>query len=655
MAKARLGESYLQIVPVIGNLAAQIASQLQGSVQTPQLASAANSVGGSIGTQTGNAAGQAAATGMGAKIMAGIAALGIAKVLSEAITQGFEQQGSDNKIAAALNLSSKEAAKVAEATRDVYTSAYGESYEAVNENMMKIVGSIKGAKDMSSEELSKMSKDVENLSSTYDLDGGLITQAIQSMIGTGLASDWDDAVSTILAGYQTLGSSGEDWLDSLNEFSDDFVQFGLNGKDGLKLVNAAVKAGIKDTDAFVDGLNEVGIKINDMSADEAYKALGMDPNQIRKNMKEGGDVAKQQFVEIIEKLQKTGDRNLWAQVFGTKSEDYFKAFQDFDISSLNKELEDGVGNMEKFDETLNKGANSSMETFKRTVSEAFIQTLMPALNAITPLIASFVSFLKENEWAATALAIVIGGVMVASLVAAAVAAWSFVAPFLPLIGTVLLVVAAIAAVVAIVWLLAANWDTIVKWMTDVWNGFVGWISGVWNGFVGWWMDSWAMQIQWVTDGVAAIGNFFIELGKGIANFFIGVINNVVNGINFLIEALNGIQFDMPDWMGGGSWGGFNIPTIPQVQAMKNGGVVPPSPGGSLKILAEAGRAEAVVDEGKLNKALDINNSIMAGAGVGGGTTFNIYQQPGESTEELVQRIDAHREFTGLRDGYNYNA
>lgn len=629
--KARLGESYVQVVPVIGDLANQLAAQISASLGSGQVTQATQSTGQQIGNQTGAAAGTAAGTGMGTKIMGALAGLAIADVLSKTIEEGFARQGTNNQLAAALNLSPEESKKIADATSEVFAGAYGESYEAVNENMRAIVGSVENGRNLSKDELVKMSQDIENLSATFGLEGGVITQAAQSMIGTGLADNWDDAMSTILAGYQTLGASGEDWIESLNEFSDDFVGVGLSGEQGLNLVNAAIKAGIKDTDAFVDGLNEVVIKINDMSADESLTALGLDPNHVREEMKKGGDAAQAMFSEIVTKLQASGDRALWAGVFGTKAEDYALAFQNFNIDSLNEPLAEGIGNMEKFNETLGEGGASSLEAFKRSITDAFITTLTPVLTYITPILASFVGWLKENEGAAMALSIVFGVLVVTALIAATVAAWGLVVPFLPLIGTVLLVVAAIAAVGAIIWLIATNWDSIVNWITEKWAGFAGWFG----------------------ETFASMTEGFSNFGKTIANAFIGNVNLIIGAVNWLIDMLNGLQFTLPDWAGGYSFGGFGIPNVSEIPALAKGAVVKPVPGGTLARLAEKGKAEAVVDEGKLNGVLD---GILSN-GMGGntpGVQYNIYQQPGESTEELVQRINSYNEFNALKEGYNFN-
>ena len=59
-----------------------------------------------------------------------------------------------------------------------------------------------------------------------------------------------------------------------------------------------------------------------------------------------------------------------------------------------------------------------------------------------------------------------------------------------------------------------------------------------------------------------------------------VINLIIRGLNWLIEKINSISFDMPDWVpgvGGKSWGP-NIPLVKewQIPQLAQGAVIPPN-------------------------------------------------------------------------------
>lgn len=79
--------------------------------------------------------------------------------------------------------------------------------------------------------------------------------------------------------------------------------------------------------------------------------------------------------------------------------------------------------------------------------------------------------------------------------------------------------------------------------------------------------------------------------NSVIQMFENMVNRVINGINSLISGFNSIGFDLPDFLGGGSWHP-SIPTIPTVNLprLANGCV---TTGMTLAEIGEAGR-EAVL-------------------------------------------------------------
>lgn len=79
--------------------------------------------------------------------------------------------------------------------------------------------------------------------------------------------------------------------------------------------------------------------------------------------------------------------------------------------------------------------------------------------------------------------------------------------------------------------------------------------------------------------------------NSVIQVFEDMVNHVINGLNSLISGFNSIGFDLPDFLGGGSWHP-SIPTIPTVNLprLANGGV---TTGMTLAEIGEAGK-EAVL-------------------------------------------------------------
>lgn len=582
--------------------------------------------------------GSSAGAAIGTAMAAGFAALKVGEYMMNQVTAGLEQQGLNDVTAAALNLSEAQAEKIAKISSDLFAGAYGESYEEVQSAMRAIVGSTSEGADASAEELEKMGRDVLNLSKVYGLSSEEILKSTQSQLSGGFASSWDEAISNVTGGFQTMGANGDDFFESLNEYATSFKGLGLTGQQTLNLFNASLDAGARNTDVLSDALREVQIRMGDESSFEALDALGFDPQEIKAKFAAGGDAASEALQDVWTRLQQEGDKDLFAQIFGTQSEDYFEVFQNIDLSSFNDQLAEGVGDMEKFDELINGGINTSLESFKNLISQAFIELLQPALELITPLLSDFVTFLQENEAAAAAIAIIIGGVFLAAVIALGVALWGLVAPVLanPITWIILAAVAAVGLLVAAVWAIAENWDFIMASISAAFGAFVSFISSA----------------------VSAVGEAFASVFTGIGNFFIGFVNIILSCINLIIQALNSIQWTAPEWMGGFEIG-FNLPELKTIPKLARGGVVNPGPGGegALALLAEANRPEAVVDEGLLNAALAQGLSGTNNSSDAGGLVINIYQQPGQSSEELVTLIADEYDFnsSSANMGYGYQA
>lgn len=166
-------------------------------------------------------------------------------------------------------------------------------------------------------------------------------------------------------------------------------------------------------------------------------------------------------------------------------------------------------------------------------------------------------------------------------------------------------------------------DFIYKFISGIINGVRDLCTFVWDSFM-WIMtdlpsivaNALVAAVQYVTQFFAevvadvgnafeAIGQFFVDLWDGICSFFDNAgqavqdfwngfleaakapINGIISLINMMIDGLNTIQFDIPDWLGGGKFG-INIAHIPM---LAEGGVITAP---TLAMVGEGAQNEAVV-------------------------------------------------------------
>lgn len=107
-----------------------------------------------------------------------------------------------------------------------------------------------------------------------------------------------------------------------------------------------------------------------------------------------------------------------------------------------------------------------------------------------------------------------------------------------------------------------------SYFVGLYNSIVTIMTGIYEFLAGVFTNNW--RRAWEGWDTIATGIF-----EGMWNKIKLIINSVIEGINFMIRALNGIAFDIPDWVPeiGGNHFGFNIREIPK---LATGAVIPPN-------------------------------------------------------------------------------
>ena len=118
------------------------------------------------------------------------------------------------------------------------------------------------------------------------------------------------------------------------------------------------------------------------------------------------------------------------------------------------------------------------------------------------------------------------------------------------------------------------------------------IDFVKNVFTGKWSDAW----ENIKNIFRNIWDSFKNIAKVPINGIIGYLNGLIRGINFLVDKLNEIHFEIPDWVpsiGGNSYG-INIPHASEIPYLAKGGIL--SSGSA--IVGEAGAELLTMMNGK---------------------------------------------------------
>lgn len=168
------------------------------------------------------------------------------------------------------------------------------------------------------------------------------------------------------------------------------------------------------------------------------------------------------------------------------------------------------------------------------------------------------------------------------------------------------------------------WDSVKQ----VFDGVIDFIRGV---FTGDWQRAW----EGVKEIFRGTFNAFASLAKVPLNSVIALLNGAINGINKMIDALNGLHFSIPDWvpfLGGKSFG-LNLRHVGSIPYLANGGIL--SRGSA--VVGEAGPELLTLTGGKavvqpLGGSSVVNNRNL------GGVNITVYGAPGQDVDALAEVI-----------------
>lgn len=166
------------------------------------------------------------------------------------------------------------------------------------------------------------------------------------------------------------------------------------------------------------------------------------------------------------------------------------------------------------------------------------------------------------------------------------------------------------------------WDSIKK----IFTGVIDFVQGVFSG-------NWKKAWEGVKTIFKGIFDGLLAIAKAPLNLIIGILNGLIDGLNFLIRGINKIGFDVPDWVPviGGKRFGFNLKEIGKIAYLAQGGVL----SSGTAIVGERGPEMLTMNNGRAVVQPLTNNTTNQNYG---GVTLNIYGAAGQSIQDLAEII-----------------
>ena len=231
--------------------------------------------------------------------------------------------------------------------------------------------------------------------------------------------------------------------------------------------------------------------------------------------------------------------------------------------------------------------------------------------------------------------------------------WDFLKPIFAIIGQ-----AIISSIVTYVKILIKTFQVIKTVVSTVWNflkPIFQFIGNAVKNYITFYVEALKKSFNAIKTVVQGVWNFVRPIFNRIGNAIETAIGGAVSIVKGLIDGLKnvwdrvisgiksawnsgpgGFGFDIPGWVPVVGGKTFRIPTLAE------GGVVSPRSGGTLALIAEAGRSERVepLDPNGLSardKALIDYLSNNNPSGVGS-AVINVYPSAGMNERELAQKV-----------------
>lgn len=614
---------------------------------------------------------------------------------------GADYQAAMARVQASTGASAEQMKQIEEAARAVFSSGMGESFDEVARAMstIKQVGGLDG------KELESATKNAMALGKTFDMDVNETARATSALMKN-FGIDGQKAFDLIAYAAQNGANKNGDLLDTFNEYAVQYQALGFTAEQFAAHLVKGAEDGAFSIDKVGDAIKEFNIRAKDgsKSSMEAFAALGLNGQKATQMFAAGGQSAQVAFAEVVKRLSEMEDpvaRNAaGVALFGTQFEDLeVKALEGF------KAIQGSLPQIEGTMQQVSRAISSDLGSQLRIVSRSFMDLLLPAadsaakaitdqmpniskaLAALAPQIEalsqaftkalpvitqwfnkslsgamSFVSFVLENFNAiATAVAyagsafLILRGVFQGLKVVVTVTKWVLMArqAFITYrVSAVAAAVASKATAVAMNLLSVAVKGVGAAMKFLMANPIILFLAGLVAAGVAVyknWDELKAMAVSaaqvisgaW-SSAMTSIQGFFANTFDSLATIMKGPINTIIAMINSIVESINGMAFNVPDWVPaiGGQKFGVELPKIPQ---LAEGGIATQP---TLATIAEAGEAEAVIPLSKLSTMLQ---PLPAAGGEGaGGTVINFspvinVQGGGVDVAGAVQ--------TGLRSGY----
>lgn len=380
----------------------------------------------------------------------------------------------------------------------------------------------------------------------------------------GVVAEKTKTLSAVAGGLVlSLGSMGIQAVATSDELNTLAKQTGLSVEEIQKFQYASDIVDVS-TDTMISSLSKLKKNMSSTSTDvqEAFNKLGLSVYDNNGKFKDISLVFNDVLMGLSQIPNETERDIIAMQLFGKSADQLAGIIDDGGQALRQLGAEAEASGLILSGETLDSlnEVQDQIDKIKATVQQTIATTGAKVMDTIAPIIEKVINgiskileFIGNLSSEQLELILIIGTIVasispIAGIVSGIASAVSSVIAFLPTItafvsaNPILLIATAVLTLAGII---IANWDKIKAIFEEI------------------------------KEKVKDVFNTIVEFVKEKINALIGVLNKPIQFINKILEGLNKIQFDIPDWIPliGGKHFGFNIPLIKEIPLLANGGVV----------------------------------------------------------------------------------
>lgn len=277
-----------------------------------------------------------------------------------------------------IGTTSEETERLQRIARGVYENGYGDSIDDCVADLVLLKQNVKESADWTDEMTQSTLEQIKTITALFDTNADEVTRTAQVMKSSGLIENISEGLDIITYGFQNGANYSGEMLDTLREYSPQFVKLGLDGNEAMQYLIQGAENGAFNLDKVGDALKELSIRVVDGSDTtvQGFEAAGLRADEMAQKFAAGGDSAKQAFQQTLEGLASIEDpvqRNIaGVNLFGTMWEDLGETV----ILSL-AGVEGGLEGVEGATERAGERMNESFSTRAISLARQFMDSLLP--------------------------------------------------------------------------------------------------------------------------------------------------------------------------------------------------------------------------------------------------------------------------------------